>query len=299
MRTSLMAVPLLGLAVLLAACGSGATNAYGAPASAAAANPAATGAPSAAAGAAAAIALADTGLGKVLTDSKGMTLYVFKPDNAGDSTCYDKCATAWPPLLGGTASSVGSGLASGDFGTTTRKDGGAQVTFKGWPLYRFSGDTAAGDTKGQGINDKWYVVDATGAMVGAAAAAAASAAPAASAATGSGVAVNVASTSLGDILVDGKGMTLYIFTADADGKSACTGDCLGSWPALIGDAAAPGTGLDAEDFATITRDDGAKQITFYKMPLYTFAGDKAAGDVAGQGLGGKWYVVKADGTVVK
>jgi predicted lipoprotein with Yx(FWY)xxD motif len=298
MRTYLMAVPLLGLAVLLAACGSGATNAYGAPASTAAANPAVAGAPSAAAGAAAAIALADTGLGKVLTDGKGMTLYAFKPDNAGDSTCYDKCATAWPPLPGAAASSVGSGLAAGDFGTTTRKDGSTQVTFKGWPLYRFSGDTAAGDTKGQGLNDKWYVVNATGAMVGAAAAPAASA-PAASAAAGSGVAVNVASTSLGDILVDGKGMTLYMYAADSGGTSACTGDCLGSWPALIGDAAVPGTGLDAQDFATITRDDGTKQITFYKMPLYTFAGDKAAGDVAGQGLGGKWYVLKADGTVVK
>jgi predicted lipoprotein with Yx(FWY)xxD motif len=296
MRTSLMAVPLLGLAVLLAACGSGAAKPTAAPASVAAATPAATDAPSMAAGGATAIALADTGLGKVLTDGKGMTLYVFKPDNAGDSSCYDKCATAWPPLMGDGAT-VGGGLAAGDFGTTTRKEGGTQVTFKGWPLYLFAGDAAAGDTKGQGLNDKWYVVDATGAMVGAAAAPAASAA--ASATTGSGVAVNVASTSLGDILADGKGMTLYIFTADADGKSACIGDCLVNWPALIGDAVTPGAGLDAEDFGTIARDDGAMQITFYKMPLYYFAGDKAAGDVAGQGLGGKWYVVEADGTVVK
>jgi predicted lipoprotein with Yx(FWY)xxD motif len=121
----------------------------------------------------------------------------------------------------------------------------------------------------------------------------------ASAATGNGVAVNVASTSLGDVLVDGKGMTLYIFTADANGKSACAAGCLDNWPALVGDGAAPGTGLDAASFATITRDDGAKQVTFHGMPLYTFAGDKAPGDVAGQGVGGKWYVTKADGTVVK
>ena len=297
MRTSLMAVPLLGLAVILAACGTGAAKPTAAPASAAAA-PAATEAPSMAAGGAASIALADTGLGKVLTDGEGMTLYVFTPDKAGDSTCYDECATAWPPVLTEGAPTAGAGLAAGDFATTTRKDGGTQVTFKGWPLYLFAGDAAAGDTKGQGLNDRWYVVDATGAMVGAAAAPAPSAA-AASAATGAGVAVNVGSTSLGDILVDGKGMTLYMFTADAGGKSACIGDCLVNWPALLGEAATPGAGLDAEDFATITRDDGAKQITFYKMPLYDFAGDKAAGDVAGQGLGGKWYVIKADGTVVK
>jgi predicted lipoprotein with Yx(FWY)xxD motif len=299
MRPHLVAAPLLGLAVFLAACGSGAAKPTAAPASAAAVTPAATEAPPVTAGGGAAtIALADTGLGKVLVNGKGMTVYAFKPDNAGDSTCYDKCAAAWPPVLSEGAPTAGGGLAAGDLGTTTRTDGGTQVTFKGWPLYLFSGDAAAGDTKGQGLKNVWYVVDATGAMVGAAAAPAASA-PAASAAPGSGVVVNVASTSLGDILVDGKGLTLYTYTADANGKSACTGDCLTNWPALIGDAAAPGAGLGAEDFATITRDDGAKQITFYKMPLYTFAGDKAAGDVAGQGLGGKWYVVKADGTVVK
>ena len=289
MRTQFMAVPLLGLAVFVAACGSGAASPSAAPASAAAA----TEAPSAVAGGAAAIALADTGLGKVLTDGKGMTLYVFTPDKAGDSTCYDKCATAWPPVLSEGAPTVGDGLAAGDFGTTTRTDGGTQVTFKGWPLYLFAGDAAAGETKGQGLNDKWYVVDATGAMVGA------PAEPAASAAAGGGVAVNVASTSLGDVLVDGNGMTLYMFTPDAGGTSACSGDCLVKWPALLGDTAAPGTGLDAAKFATITRDDGAKQLSFYGMPLYYFAGDKAAGDVTGQGLGDKWYVLKADGTVVK
>lgn len=124
------------------------------------------------------------------------------------------------------------------------------------------------------------------------------AAPSAPAA-GAGTEVNLGSTSLGDILVDGKGMTLYMFTADSGGTSACTGDCLGSWPVLAGDVATPGTGLDAADFGSITRDDGSKQVTFNGMPLYFFAGDKAAGDVNGQGVGGKWYVLKADGTVVK
>jgi predicted lipoprotein with Yx(FWY)xxD motif len=111
--------------------------------------------------------------------------------------------------------------------------------------------------------------------------------------------VNLGSTTLGDVLVDGNGMTLYMFTADSGGASACTGDCLATWPALAGDGATPGPGLDAANFASITRDDGSKQVTFYGMPLYTFSGDKAAGDVNGQGVGGKWYVVKADGTVVK
>ena len=179
--------------------------------------------------------------------------------------------------------------------STTRKDGSGQVTFKRWPLYYFAGDSAAGDTKGQGVGGKWFVVDATGKMIGADAAS-----PAASQASSGGPAVSVAGTSLGDILVDGDGLTLYMFTADSGGKSACSGDCVANWPPLTGDAAPTlGAGLDAEDFATITRDDGAKQVTFYGMPLYTFAGDKAAGDVSGQGLAGKWYVLKADGTPVK
>jgi predicted lipoprotein with Yx(FWY)xxD motif len=117
-----------------------------------------------------------------------------------------------------------------------------------------------------------------------------------------GAAVNLADTAKGKVLVDGKGMTLYIFTPDGtSGKSVCTGDCLKSWPALVSDGAPTlGDGLDAEDFASITRDDdGSKQVTFYGMPLYYFAGDKAAGDLNGEGLNDKWYVVDADGKQIK
>jgi len=124
-------------------------------------------------------------------------------------------------------------------------------------------------------------------------------APASEAPAATGTAVALGDTSLGAVLVDGKGMTLYMFTADADGVSACSGDCLASWPVLAGEGATPGEGLDAADFGSITRDDGTSQVTFFDMPLYTFVGDKAAGDVTGQGVGDKWYVLRADGTVIK
>ncbi len=116
-----------------------------------------------------------------------------------------------------------------------------------------------------------------------------------------GATINLAETSLGTVLVDGAGMTLYIFTADTGGTSTCTGDCLVNWPALAGTTAPTlGAGLDAADFGTITRpDDGSAQVTFNGMPLYYFAGDAAAGDVSGQGLAEKWYVVGADGTPIK
>ena len=125
--------------------------------------------------------------------------------------------------------------------------------------------------------------------------------PSESAAAG-GPTVNLGDTSLGSVLVDGAGKTLYIFTPDAAsaGKSVCNGECATAWPPLLGDAAPTlGTGLEADDFTTITRDDGATQIAFYGMPLYYFAADAAAGDVKGQGLNDKWYVVGADGTPIK
>jgi predicted lipoprotein with Yx(FWY)xxD motif len=123
--------------------------------------------------------------------------------------------------------------------------------------------------------------------------------PSESAAAG-GPTVNLGETSLGSVLVDGEGKTLYIFTADSGGKSVCNGECAAAWPPLLGDAAPTlGTGLTASDFTTITRDDGASQIAFFGMPLYYFAADAAAGDVKGQGLNDKWYVIGADGTPIK
>ena len=122
--------------------------------------------------------------------------------------------------------------------------------------------------------------------------------PAAAGAAG----VSLASSAKGMILADSAGKTLYIFTPDGTGgKATCTGSCADNWPAFTSDAAPTlGTGLDAEDFGSITRDDtGAKQVTFYGMPLYYFAGDQKAGDINGQGLGGKWYVIGADGKPIK
>jgi len=296
MSTRLTAAPLLGLAVLFAACSSGAASPAGsvepATATPAPASSAPSEAPSAAASeppaaGAASVALAENALGTVLVDGEGKTLYLFMPDTGGTPTCYDECATAWPPLLSDGTPTAGDGLTAADLGSATRTDGDVpQVTFKGWPLYYFAGDAAAGDTAGQGLNGVWWVVGADGAAIGAGAM--------------DGVAVNVATTSLGDILVDGDGRTLYMFTSDSDGQSACTGDCVANWPPLVAESAPTlGEGLDAADFGTIARDDGTMQVTFFGMPLYAFSGDQAAGDVNGQGVGERWYVLAADGTVVK
>jgi predicted lipoprotein with Yx(FWY)xxD motif len=117
-----------------------------------------SGSPTAAAAASgAAVKVGDSTKGKVLTDSAGKTLYTFKNDTTpGKSACNGGCASTWPALTATAAPSGVSG-APGAFALITRDDGSQQVTYKGAPLYRYSGDAAAGDTKGDGIGNIWFV----------------------------------------------------------------------------------------------------------------------------------------------
>jgi predicted lipoprotein with Yx(FWY)xxD motif len=106
--------------------------------------------------------------------------------------------------------------------------------------------------------------------------------------------VKLANTELGDILVDSKGMTLYLDENDKPGKPACTTACLGAWPPLVAPASPTfGAGLDASKFTTVTAADGTKQLAVDGWPLYYFANDKKPGDVTGQDSGG-FYVVGKD-----
>ena len=102
-----------------------------------------------------------TSIGNAITTAGGHTLYLFRGDSGTTSKCYGACATAWPPLLT-TARPVASGRVTASLlGTTRRTDGKLQVTFKGHPLYTFIGDTAAGETKGEGskaFGAQWYAL---------------------------------------------------------------------------------------------------------------------------------------------
>lgn len=109
-------------------------------------------------------------------------------------------------------------------------------------------------------------------------------------------------SSLGTILADSKGNTLYVFMNDTGDVSTCTGDCAASWPALIanGEVKAGGGGdVDASLLGTSARDDGTLQVTYNGHPLYHFAGDQAPGDTNGQGVGGIWFVVSPAGDPIK
>jgi predicted lipoprotein with Yx(FWY)xxD motif len=105
-----------------------------------------------------------SGVGDVLVDTKGMTLYYLKTETPGNIMCTGGCATAWPPLLlpsGVTSATAGSGVDSSKLGTITRPDGGTQVTYDGKPLYLFASDTSAGQATGQGVGG-FYAVKASG-----------------------------------------------------------------------------------------------------------------------------------------
>jgi predicted lipoprotein with Yx(FWY)xxD motif len=128
---------------------------------------------------------------------------------------------------------------------------------------------------------------------------AATAAPTTAAAKAAGgTTVAVASSTLGDILVDGDGRTLYAFTKDKGDQSVCSGDCATSWPALTGTATA-GTGVQASLLSTSMQANGKSQVTYGGKPLYHFAGDAKSGDTNGQGVGNVWFALTADGQLVK
>jgi predicted lipoprotein with Yx(FWY)xxD motif len=112
--------------------------------------------------------LRKTKLGPVLVNAKGHTLYLFKKDKNGKSSCKGSCATFWPPLLRHGKLTAGSGVKRSLLGTTKRSNGSLQVTYNKHPLYTYTLDKKAGQTHGEGVlafGAKWYAVSAKGRAV--------------------------------------------------------------------------------------------------------------------------------------
>jgi predicted lipoprotein with Yx(FWY)xxD motif len=104
-------------------------------------------------------------LGAYLTGQNGMTLYVLTNDTPDNSTCSGSCATTWPPLtVAAGATLTGPSSAMSAFGQAARSDGTVQVTYNHMPLYYYAGDSAAGDTNGQGKNNTWFVAPVSGSL---------------------------------------------------------------------------------------------------------------------------------------
>jgi predicted lipoprotein with Yx(FWY)xxD motif len=146
-----LAVPAVAAAVALSGCGGGSTAD-----TAAAAKPAATPAAQPAT-----VGTRHTALGTALVDAAGHTLYLFEKDKGATSSCYGACAAAWPPLAASAAPKATGDVKAGKLGISKRTDGTSIVTYGGHPLYTYAGDTAPGDTSGQGLDDygaEWYAV---------------------------------------------------------------------------------------------------------------------------------------------
>jgi predicted lipoprotein with Yx(FWY)xxD motif len=112
------------------------------------------------------------GIGTVLVNGEGFTLYMFEPDNqSGSSTCYGECENLWPPVLlvdGVKAPLAGTGVNASLLGTTVRTGGIKQITYNRWPLYLWHGDSQPGEAPGQALNDSgglWYVLNPDGVPV--------------------------------------------------------------------------------------------------------------------------------------
>jgi predicted lipoprotein with Yx(FWY)xxD motif len=111
-------------------------------------------------------ARAISGLGQVVTDGQGFTLYMYAPDHRGVSRCYGLCASQWPPLVlprGVTRPKAGPGIRAALLGTVRRGNGALQVTYNRWPLYLWQGDTAPGQATGQADDmGLWYALSVSG-----------------------------------------------------------------------------------------------------------------------------------------
>lgn len=209
----------------------------------------------------------------ILTDAQGKTLYYFTPDAPNKTACTGGCAQAWPPLVfAGSGSPTSAASLPGTLSVLNDANGN-QVEYSGYLLYTYSGDSAPGQTNGQGLFGKWFVATPDLASF----------------------AVRVATVSVKGksqtVLTNPQGMTLYYFTPDSATKIACTGGCAQNWPPLAFNGSGSPQG-DAPLSGKLTTVNGANgvQVEYNGHPLYTFSGDSAPGQANGEGLGGKWFV---------
>lgn len=217
-------------------------------------------------------------LGNILTDMQGRTLYRFTKDTVNvNSACYNRCATVWPPLLITDGSPIATEGVDGDLlGVLERSDGTRQVMYNGMPLYYYQNDMAPGDIKGQGVNGIWFIVKPNSTTVG-----------------NQPVGVHAMNNAtLGNILTDQQGMTLYLFTRDKENLSVCYDRCATIWPPLLVGNVTPtlAEGLGGT-LGTTLRNDGNYQVTYNGKPLYYYYTDTAPGDTKGQGVGNVWWVL--------
>ena len=211
---------------------------------------------------------ANATLGSTITDKDGRSIYFFAKDAGSTSVCAGQCAVTWPPFYQENPM-IGPGLSASDFAVITRADGTRQTTYKGWPMYYYSGDTMAGDTKGDAYAKLWIIAKpdytvmfANAQLVGL-----------------DGANYNdqgVAATGASTYLTDASGHTLYLFTKDTHNTNTFTkADLSNNATWSIFEVASVGsipTVFDKTLFATVTI-YGKVQLVYNGHPLYLFGQD--------------------------
>lgn len=223
----------------------------------------------------------NTKAGTVLATSRGMTLYYYSKDRPGSGTsaCTGGCASVWPPLTG-TAQAPAGVMLPGPIGSFTRRGGVQQVTVNGFPVYTYAGDKSPGQVTGNGVAGVWHVIKLSG---------------------GSGSAgglMKAEVTSVGKVLANPRGMTVYYDSEDrpGSGTSACTGTCAREWLPVIAPVRIPAGMTLPGPLGSITLPGGKRQVTINGYPIYKYAGDKAPGQASGNGIKGEWHVIKLTGS---
>jgi len=217
-----------------------------------------------------------TTFGTVLTDKDGKTLYFFASDVAGTPTCSGGCEAIWPLYYSADAS-TDPNLNKADVGEVTRADGRKQSTYRGYPLYYYASDAAAGEIKGDGVGGIWFVAKpdyslmiANAQLIGAN--------------TKSYTSAYVEGTGNTKYFTDAFGRTLYAFAPDKNGVNNYTKGTTqeGIWPVYQSEVLIAPSVIAKTDLGVITvAAIGKKQLTYKGWPLYYFASDAKRGDNKG------------------
>lgn len=237
---------------------------------------------------------ADAKFGTILTDSAGRTLYMFATDVAGVPTCSGGCETIWPIYYSSNAS-TDLNLVAAEVGVVTRADGRKQSTYKGYPLYYYKDDAAAGQVKGDGVAGIWFVgkpdyslMLANAQLVGADAKLYTDA--------------YVEGTGSTRYFTDSKGRTLYAFSPDKNKTNTFTKPDLSNnavWPVYEETLKSLPSVISKDLISSITV-FGKTQMTYKGWPLYYFNQDNARGVNKGVSIGpapGFWPVLTLNSAV--
>ncbi|MEL5955759.1 hypothetical protein AADR41_13480 [Streptomyces sp. CLV115] len=149
-RKALFTIP---LALGLVACGTGSDGGTGADREPVTAAPGTE------------VTVADVGLGSILVDGQGRTLYAFTKDKEATSNCDAECIAVWPALTSPAPADAGKGVKKSLLREAKQSGGAVHVTYGDWPLYYYVGDMAPGDVNGQGLDGEWFAVSPDGKLV--------------------------------------------------------------------------------------------------------------------------------------